>query len=257
MISITINGREIQTEKDTLLLQLARSEGIGIPSLCFHKGLLPYGACRLCVVEVRRGRKTTVVNSCAYPVREEGVSVATNTPELRKIRQNIIEFLLARCPEVEIIQKMAAGLGVKEQRLPEKQLPGGKKEECVLCGLCVRVCSEVIGKEAISFVHRGTDREVATPFYTQSGDCVGCTACAFVCPTGAIKVEERGNRRYISPWHTEVTLANCEMCEIPFAPEDAGRYLSYKLNLPARWVKLCPRCRRKETANMRAGIINL
>ncbi len=248
MVSITINGRQIQTKKDVTLLQLARSEGIGIPTLCSHKALIPYGACRLCVVEVRISQRTKIVNSCAYPVREDGISVQTNTDKLKKIRRNILEFLLARCPEVEIIQKMAAGMGVKEKRFSQKQLFNKQKEECILCGLCVRVCSEVIGKEAISFVHRGAERAVAAPFYSQSKDCVGCTACAFVCPTGAIKVKESGNKRFIIPWNTEITLVTCEMCGISFAPENSGDYLKAKLNLPADWLKLCPKCRRKEAA---------
>ncbi len=257
MISITINGREIQTEKDTPLLQLARSKGIGIPSLCFHQALLPYGACRLCVVEVTRGARTTIVNSCAYPVREEGISVETNTPQLRKIRKIIMELLLARCPEVEIIQKMAAGLGVKERRLPGKTDTASNtgrnngNENCILCGLCVRVCREVIGKEAISFARRGAEREVATPFYAHSGDCVGCTACAFVCPTGAVKVEDRRGGIFISPWNTEISYTACVMCGVPVGPEAAGRYLKDKLstlNLPADWLQLCPGCRRKEIA---------
>ncbi|MDO9573495.1 MAG: 2Fe-2S iron-sulfur cluster-binding protein [Candidatus Contubernalis sp.] len=248
MVSITINGREIQTDKDVTMLQLAQSEGIEIPTLCSHKALLPYGACRLCVVEVSKGQKIKIVNSCAYPVREDGISVQTNTPKLKQIRKNIMEFLLARCPEVEIIKKMAVEMGVKEKRLPDKQLSEEQKGECILCGLCVRVCSEVIGKEAISFVHRGAEREVAAPFYTQSIDCVGCTACAFVCPTGAIKVKESGNKRFISPWNTEITLVTCEMCGISFAPENSGDYLKAKLNLPADWLKLCPNCRRKEAA---------
>ncbi len=249
MVSITINGREIQTDKeDITLLQLARSNGIGIPTLCFHKALLPYGACRLCVVEVTKGQNTKIVNSCAFPVREDGISVETNTPRLKRIRKNILEFLLARCPEVDMIKKMASGMGVKEKRLSEKQLPEEKKEECILCGLCVRVCDEVIGKEAISFVHRGADREVAAPFYTHSRDCVGCTACHFVCPTGAVKVKELGNKRFISPWNTEITLMTCEMCGISFAPETSQGYLKAKLNMPAEWLKLCPECRRKVTA---------
>ncbi|UNC92429.1 4Fe-4S dicluster domain-containing protein [Candidatus Contubernalis alkaliaceticus] len=248
MVSITINGRELKTEKDITLLQLAKSEGIGIPTLCSHKALIPYGACRLCVVEVSKGQKTKIVNSCAYPLREDGISVQTNTPRLKKIRKNILEFLLARCPEVEIIKKMAGAVGVKEKRLPKKKVSNGQKEECILCGLCVRVCNEVIGKEAISFVHRGADREVAAPFYSQSKDCVGCTACAFVCPTGAIKVKESGNKRNIIPWNTEITLVTCEMCGISFAPENSGEYLKTKLNLPAEWLKLCPQCRRKVAA---------
>jgi len=249
MVSITINGREIKTDQeDITLLQLARSEGIGIPTLCFHKALLPYGACRLCVVEVTGGQNTKIVNSCAYPVREDGISVQTNTPKLKQIRKNILEFLLARCPEIDMVKKMASGLGVKEKRLPEKSLPEDQTEECVLCGLCVRVCGEVIGKEAISFVHRGAEREVAAPFYSQSKDCVGCTACHFVCPTGAIKVKESGNKRFISPWNTEITLVTCEMCGISFAPENSGEYLQAKLGLPAEWLKLCPQCRRKVAA---------
>ena len=184
MITLTIDGREIGAEEGWTVLKAAQNVGIEIPTLCYHEALSPSGACRLCSVEVttKRGRNR-VVASCLYPV-EEGLSVQTNSEKIKRLRKGLMELLLARCPSSEKIKDMARQMGVTEPRF---RLEG---EECILCGLCVRVCQEISEARAISAVNRGTKKEIAAPFYDLAETCIGCGGCAYVCPTGAIRIED-------------------------------------------------------------------
>jgi len=183
MIRVVIDGREIEVERDTTILEAAEKLNIPIPTLCYHKALEPYGACRLCTVEVVHRGRSRLVTACNYPIRDE-IEVFTASEKVLKGRRMIVELLLARCPEVPLLQRLAAELGIEKPRFPLKE------DNCILCGLCVRVCQELVGVSAISFVGRGVEREVSTPFYKISEDCIACGACAFVCPTGAIKLED-------------------------------------------------------------------
>ncbi|OGN96885.1 MAG: hypothetical protein A2Y89_03380 [Chloroflexi bacterium RBG_13_51_18] len=174
----------------TIYEALQRMPGIGeIPALCYNPAIRPYGACRLCTVEVSedRGKSFRFVASCLYPAKE-GQIVKTNTEKIRKLRKGIIELLLARCPDVRVIQELAKEYGVEKPRFSL----GG--HDCILCGLCVRACQEIIGKSAISLVNRGIYKEVAAPFYAYElgEECIGCGDCSYVCPTGAIIMGSNG-----------------------------------------------------------------
>jgi bidirectional [NiFe] hydrogenase diaphorase subunit len=182
---------------------------------------------------------------------EEGLSVFTDTPAVMQVRKMVLEFLLARCPGVEIIQSYAAGMGVNGKRMPVNDT---EKEDCILCGRCVRVCREVIGKSAVSFTYRGAERKVATPFHSHSKDCIGCTACAFVCPTGAIKVKRTESNLSLSPWNTEVSLVICSSCGGFFSPVKTVEHVRERNDLPEGWEKTCPGCRRKEMAEVLTDI---
>lgn len=174
----------------TIFEALQRMPGIGnIPALCYNPNVRPYGACRLCTVEVSEdeGKNFRFVASCLYPVKE-GIIVKTNTDRVRKLRKGIIELLLARCPNTRVIQELAEEYGVEKPRFALGD------HDCILCGLCVRACQEIIGNSAISLVNRGIYKEVAAPFYAyELGEgCIGCGDCAFVCPTGAIEMGANG-----------------------------------------------------------------
>lgn len=184
MITLTIDGREIGAEEGWTVLMAAQNVGIEIPTLCYHEALSSSGACRLCSVEVttKRGRNR-VVASCLYPV-EEGLNVQTNSEKIRRLRRGLMELLVARCPNSQKIQDMARQMGVREPRF---RLEG---EDCILCGLCVRVCQEISEAKAISAVNRGIKKEIAAPFYDLAESCIGCGGCAYVCPTGAIRIED-------------------------------------------------------------------
>lgn len=207
MVTLTIDDQEVQVEEGKTVLEVAGQLGIEIPTLCYHEGLTPYTACRLCLVEVtdRGGRKLTA--SCGYPV-EEGMVVRTNTPEVLEARRMIVELLLARCPGVERLRELADQLGVAKPRFEADD----EKEECILCGLCARVCDEVVGASAINFLNRGPDRIVTTPFGMPSEACIACGACAQVCPTAAIKLEGEG--RIV---HSELDLGPPKAIHVPFA----------------------------------------
>ncbi len=182
MITFKLNGKETKAEEGEYILQVAQRNGVDIPTLCPHKATEPAGMCRLCTVEVFDGRRTRFVTSCNYPVWE-GMEVKTDTKDVYQVRKLILELLLARCPEVSVIKNLAAKYGVQESRFKQKD------DDCILCGLCVRIC-EKVGNSAISLTGRGADMKVDTPFHEQTDFCMGCGACVSVCPTGHIKLED-------------------------------------------------------------------
>lgn len=185
MITFTINDKEFQVEKKKTILEVALEAGIKIPTLCYHPDLTPYGACRLCQVEVIKRGWPSLQPACLYEVFD-GLIVKTDTERVQKTRKIIFELLLARAPDSEKIKELAAEYGVTETRIKLK----GKKENCILCGLCVRACSEVSQRNAISFSFRGSKRHIQTPYNEVSQTCIGCGACAYLCPTGRIQIEE-------------------------------------------------------------------
>jgi len=239
MITITIDGQETQVEQDTTALEAAQMLGIHIPTLCYHPALASYGACRLCLVEVKRGHRSDVVTSCNYPIRQEGLVVETHSERVLRDRKVVAELLLARCPDVPVIQNLATELGVERSRFSLQE------NDCILCGLCVRVCEEIVGASAISFVGRGQDRKVMTPFQEASDVCQGCGACAYVCPTGAIKIEDILGQRHMLNWHTDLELRRCRICGHYFAPEGVMDRLEGKVEQVKEILDVCPQCRRK------------
>lgn len=183
-VKLKIDGKEVEAEEGMTILEAAQSAAIEIPTLCHYAGLEPYGACRLCSVEVRKmGRRTRTVTACIYPVAN-GIEVFTDTERIRHGRKLIMELLLARCPDAPKIRELAQKMGVTEVRFPEYN------EDCILCGLCVRACNELMKSGAITFVGRGIERKVETPYGDKSDVCIQCGACSFLCPTGAISPEK-------------------------------------------------------------------
>jgi NADH dehydrogenase/NADH:ubiquinone oxidoreductase subunit G len=184
MINFTINDKKLQVEEGKTILQVALDEGIKIPTLCYHKELTAYGSCRLCLVEVVAGGRPGLEAACIYKVTE-GLEVKTDTERVKNVRKIVFELLMARCPDAEKIKKLAAEYGVGETRI--KLEP---KENCILCGLCVRVCAEISQRNAQSFSGRGVTRSVKTPFDKVSEKCIGCGACVYLCPVEALTIEE-------------------------------------------------------------------
>jgi bidirectional [NiFe] hydrogenase diaphorase subunit len=243
MVNLTVNGQPVTVPDGTTVLQAVRAAGVDLPTLCHHDGLAPYGACRLCMVVITEPHRTLVA-SCTYPV-EEGLVVETDATEAVAARRLALEFLLSRCPHSDVIREMAAGEGVTASRFGAPS-PERADELCMLCGLCVRVCREAIGANAISFIGRGMERRVGTPFDLQSDACIGCGACAEICPTGAVRIEDRGNKRFLHTWNTTVELHACPECGRFYAPEPMA-FLKETLPDVADSWGLCPECRRHRT----------
>ena len=136
MPTLTINDQRVEVEEETKLIRAIEKLGIKVPTLCDHKALSPYGACRLCIVEIRaKSGSPSFEASCSYPAIE-GNNVFTETDRVKRARRITAELLLARCPDSEVIRRIATDLGVKEPRIKKKF------DDCVYCGLCVRMCSE-------------------------------------------------------------------------------------------------------------------
>ncbi len=183
MINLTINEQKVKVKEGTTILEAAQGLGIQIPTLCYYKALSPFGSCRLCLVEIIQEERKMIQASCQYKV-EEAMVIETDSERVLKNRKIMIELLMARCPDSEEIQKLADKLGVKETRLTLKN------KDCTLCGLCVRMCDERMGLGVMSFVNRGSKREVKPPFESTSQICQTCGACASICPTGRIDLVE-------------------------------------------------------------------
>jgi bidirectional [NiFe] hydrogenase diaphorase subunit len=175
MVTITINGLPTQVEAGSTLLDAARFLGFPIPTLCHEDGLTPYGACRLCLVEIGEAPRAKLVASCTYPV-EEGLKIRTNSARVERMRKLLLELYVATCPQSKRIQDMASAMGVRECRYEAKH------ETCIQCGLCVRMCQQQMMAGAIGFAGRGVKRHVSRPFDITSELCRQCGACLQVCP---------------------------------------------------------------------------
>lgn len=243
LVKTIIDDREIEVERDRWALDVAKEMGISIPTLCHHPALEPYGACRLCVVEVTRGKWTWLTTACDLPIRE-GLSIRTDTPAVIDARKMTLELLWAQVPEAVEIQEMARQLGVEKPRFSARTQTG----KCILCGLCIRVCRKILGESAVCFVDRGVERTVNSPFGESSDACIGCEACVVVCPTGHISSVDDGPLRRMETWKTDFPLTDCEICGQAIAPTRHLEHIRGILpeNIPLEAV--CPRCRRSQTA---------
>ncbi len=178
MPSLTINNARIEVADGTKLIQAVEKAGVKLPTLCHHKALTPYGACRLCVVEVAAPcRPASVQAACSYPALD-GISVLTHSERVMRARRIVAELLLARSPDSEIVKRIAAELGVLDTRIKKKN------DDCIYCGLCVRMCQERMGRAAIGFTGRGPRKKLQAPFGKHNSVCWSCGACNFICPTG-------------------------------------------------------------------------
>ncbi len=249
MVNLTIDGKKISAADGETLLQVARDNGIQIPTLCSNDGLEPYGACRLCVVEVQNGSMVTLETACTYPAAE-GIKVRTDAPDVIKARKLVLGLHLARCPNVKLIKELAAQYGIEK---PAEHLRM-ENEYCILCGLCVRACNEVVQAGAISFCGSGKDKRVDSPFGLEAEDCIGCSSCAFVCPTGIIKVRdiekateqmpagevEIGPERIIENWNRNLKLRTCKDSNNAYAPEFMLNRFCKTMDLPDQFFDISP-----------------
>ena len=179
-IVLQIDGRDVEAEEGVTVLEAARSAGIPIPTLCHHEKLKPYGACRICVVEVQNRGKTNLVAACLYP-SEQALAVRTRSEKVDKTRKILVEQLLAHAPDAEVLQDLAQEYGADKDRF-EKEA-----SFCILCGLCVRYCSEVKQNNAIGFFDRGASREIRFVPEVAAKACCDCKECFALCPTSYVQ----------------------------------------------------------------------
>ena len=206
-ITLTIDGKKIEAPKGVTVLEAALGAGIYIPTLCYDADLKPYGACRLCVVEIDGMRG--IVSSCTTPAADKMV-VHTETPKVNQARRMAIELIMANhvgdcltCAKNQQceLQKVARYLGIEQEHfdklrkstriLPiDKSHPAFDRDhnKCILCGRCVRACQEIAGVGAIDLAYRGYAAKVSTfgdkPIHDSI--CESCGECIARCPTGAL-----------------------------------------------------------------------
>ncbi|MGI6487434.1 MAG: 2Fe-2S iron-sulfur cluster binding domain-containing protein [Syntrophomonadaceae bacterium] len=241
-MKIIIDGQRIETDGGETILEIARRNNIAIPTLCYHEALGGQGHCRLCLVELSENGITRLVASCTYPVTSK-IVVRTSTPRLEKIRSTITMLLYKQAQGSELMQKLA-----NEYNCPENSLVGNPAERCILCRLCVDTCAQ-LGTSAISTAGRGIDQRIATPYDKASTACLGCSACANVCPTDAIPVYEDGEHRFM--WNKEFELIRCDYCGQPFATREELNHISSRTGEQAVDTR-CGNCKKKGMAwNMR------
>jgi bidirectional [NiFe] hydrogenase diaphorase subunit len=233
MVTLTIDGRQLQAERGTTILEAAKNANIYIPNLCSNEELAPYGSCRLCMVEITHKKRKRLVVSCIYEV-SEGLEVDTTAPAALNVRRLVMHLLLQRNPTHPEMKRLAAELGI-EKTMFEVDFKG-----CIMCGQCVRVCREVVGVSAIGFKFRGHTREIATPFNDSPSACIACGSCHYICPVGVIPMEEHDGVRRI--WKTDFPMAKCTKCGRYFAPIKQLEHFRKIADLPEDVFDTCRDC---------------
>ena len=210
--TLFIEGKEVEFTDEANLLEVIRKAGMNVPTFCYRPDLTSFGACRMCVVEVQYPNGRTMINSSCTMPPEAGIKVSLNTARVRRIRKTVLELLLAnhdrKCLTCERsgnceLQKYSEEYGIREIRYADKDekefLPVDNSSpslvrdpnKCILCGACVRACTEFQGHSVLGFANRGSKTVVQPMNGRPLGqvDCVNCGQCAAVCPTGALTIK--------------------------------------------------------------------
>lgn len=245
-LKIKLNEKEVSAKPDQTILDVAMENGVFIPTLCHHQALEPAAMCRLCMVELYEGRRKRFVTSCNYPLRRD-VEIKTETEALRKGRKLILELLIARCPDSEDLLKLAKEYNADLSRFSPLN------DDCVMCGLCARVC-ERIGGKTLTLSGRGVNIKVSTPFKTASPHCIACGACVQICPVKAIKTDDIEGERVLILHGEEaarIRLNQCELCKKYYGPVIDLKKVMERLGeakIPPANERVCPECSRRKLA---------
>ena len=241
---ITIDEKPCACEPGEYLLSVAARNGIAIPTLCHHGGLVEQGCCRVCIVEVEIDGTRSIVTACIYPVERE-CAVYTKSENVARQRGMVLRLLRSLAPDSLEVASLCEEYGAPELGRFVKKSEG----KCILCGLCVKAC-ESLGTGAIGAAGRGVNKTITTPFEEPSMVCVGCASCAAVCPTGAISVIDTENERTI--WNKTLPLKRCKNCGVIM-----GTYMEHwraATAINADVPELCDACKKKAVANVMAAV---
>ena len=240
-VRFQIEGRPYEGRYGDSLLGALRHYGYEVPSLCYHEAVSPYGACRLCLVEVKKGRRQKVTTSCNYPL-QEGIEVFLDTDKVISHRKMVLRLLLAKAPKAQPLLELATEHGVTDTPFEVSQKDADN--DCILCGLCSRVCAEVVQAHAINFTGRGLSKHMQSPYDETAEDCIGCGACVFVCPTDCIGLEEKDGIRKIVRWHRDLPMQACKECGRSYFPTFMLMEFAKRLNVERSQFDICPSCRK-------------
>lgn len=235
MIRITIDGKSVQAKEGSTILQNIQNLKIDMPTLCYHKELIPFGACRLCTVEVRTNGKGQLTTACDSPVAA-GMDIKATSEKAVESRKLAASLLYYKYPSTGVVRDIAARLGIPVAPV------AGEGHDCILCGLCTRTCKDIVGVSALKFQDRGLGRNLEEPkIEFISANCIGCGSCAYVCPTGFVQMETTDDKWMI--WNKIFKMAACNTCGRYFAPEDQLNYISNKTGVPLEELSICTSCR--------------
>lgn len=235
--SFKVGDRICAGTRGESLLGALRRLGYEVPSLCYHEAVSAYGACRLCLVEVGKGGRRRLTTSCNYPV-QDGIEVFLDTEKVMRHRRAVLQLLLAMAPGAVEVREIALEHGVVDTPFRKDG-----DNECILCGLCNRVCKEIVGADAIGFASRGLARKMTTPYDEENEACIGCGACAYVCPTRCIGIREEENVRHILRWHRVLPMKSCRKCGRSFAPAFQLESFAARIRADRDFFDLCQDCR--------------
>lgn len=233
IMEIRIDGSVCTCEQGEYLIDVARRNGIEIPTLCHHEALRGLGHCRVCVVEM----DGKIVPSCMTKVEKPCV-VVTNSSAVQEKRGMILALLKNSAPDSPEIAALA-----QRWNAPELSRLKAGEGRCILCGLCVEACRKM-GTGAIASMLRGIQKKVSTPYDEPSPACIGCASCAQVCPTGAIQVEDCGETRTI--WKRNFRLEHCRECGAVLGTPEFLDHVQGETG-DAQEL-LCETCRKRRTA---------
>jgi bidirectional [NiFe] hydrogenase diaphorase subunit len=236
-IKFIFDGKNVTAKEGDTILDVAKAEGVYIPSLCHNSEVKDSGgSCRVCLVEAHNNGRMKLVTSCNYPVTE-GLEVKTETDLVKRIRKGVLELMLARVPDSDIVQQMAKRDGIETPRFTPDE-GENYRNKCIACGLCTSVCKDVVGVSAISMLGMGSSKKPGTAYLKASDVCIGCGACVYVCPTGSIQMEETLD--YIKIWNKEFKMLKCKKCGRPFIPEDQVEFIIKNSGQKREFFDYCP-----------------
>lgn len=257
-VTLTIDGKQVTVPSNYYVIQAAKEVGIDIPALCYDPNLEVVGACRMCLVEVEGSRK--LQTSCSTKVKE-GMVVHTESEKVVNARKEVLQLLLDNHPnDCLTCQKAGECLlqqysyrydvkfrehdGARRPKLVDTSSPYILRDEskCILCGKCVRTCSQVQDRKVLSFAGRGFNTRIVadTDSSLEESSCVSCNRCVTVCPVGALVDRRQLGKGRI--WDCDIKEIKCKVCDYGCDFEVLsrnGKAMAVRAKAPSNGRPLC------------------